>query len=631
MRYLALLIIFLIVNTAFTQEYSALLISPELLKNANEVVRWEDKIFSANSQKEGTLYYKKVVTILNKNSRANALSVYYDKSSKVTKIKAKLYDETGSLVRKIDKDEIKDYSAVSSFSIYEDDRVKHLEVNHSDYPFTVEFEYEMNLKGMHFIIFPDWYIQGYNTAVEQGRFTVELPQGQRFYYQTLNIGIEPLMTQENNRRKYTWEVSKLPAVKRESYGPPSAEVLPIIKTAPDHFELEGYSGSMGSWKAYGDFVRTLYDGRDELSEEIKNQIKRLTAQASTNEEKIAILYRFMQENMRYVSVQLGIGGWQPFDAKYVSERKYGDCKALTNFMKAMLKEVDITAYPALIKSGTLYYEVSDTFTTPSFNHVILNIPSENAWLECTSTTMPPNYITSNNDNRNVLLITEEGGKLVKTPQLSARDNVEENRVKIILSEDGSASLTNTAIFKGAQHEKFRYLHHNYSLEEQKKWFIRYTDLPSSTIEDFAISPAAQSPQCELAYTLNIPRYGSKAGRRLFIPANLVNAFSKIPDPLEKRYHPIVIERGYSERDTIEFEIPEGYEIESIPKEAIQISTDYAHYELVVENGANSFTFARNLEVESVRLPPEAYDEFRNFFKEIGKLDNMRVVLVKKKT
>ncbi|NJK82774.1 MAG: transglutaminase domain-containing protein [Saprospiraceae bacterium] len=102
----------------------------------------------------------------------------------------------------------------------------------------------------------------------------------------------------------------------------------------------------------------------------------MTEEAKSNKEKIAILYRFLQDNMRYVSVQLGIGGWQTYDAQYVEQNKYGDCKALSNFMKAMLKTLDIPAYTAAVygDSRGVPLEAEEDFSFPLFNHVIYIFP-----------------------------------------------------------------------------------------------------------------------------------------------------------------------------------------------------------------------------------------------------------------
>src|SRR5690606_2173354 len=140
-------------------------------------------------------------------------------------------------------------------------------------------------------------------------------------------------------------------VKSEPYCPAASELLPTIMVSPSLFEAESYTGSMSSWNDFGIFMNMLYQGRDELTPIMKANVGELTANAKTDREKIDALYRYMQKNMRYVSVQLGIGGWQPFDAKYVEANKYGDCKALSNFMKALLKEVGIPAYPVLIYNG----------------------------------------------------------------------------------------------------------------------------------------------------------------------------------------------------------------------------------------------------------------------------------------
>ena len=83
---------------------------------------------------------------------------------------------------------------------------------------------------------------------------------------------------------------------------------------------------MNSWKNYGIWKNQLLDRRDNLPVETINTIKQLTNGLSTKKEKVKKVYEFVQSKTRYVSVQLGIGGWQPFTAEIVDKYGYGDCK-----------------------------------------------------------------------------------------------------------------------------------------------------------------------------------------------------------------------------------------------------------------------------------------------------------------
>lgn len=108
---------------------------------------------------------------------------------------------------------------------------------------------------------------------------------------------------------------------------------------------------MASWNDFGKFIASLNKGRDQLPENIKVKVDELTRGVSDPLEKIIRLYGFMQQNTRYISIQLGIGGWQPFSAEFVGQKGYDDCKALTNYMQSLIKHAGIKSYYALIKSG----------------------------------------------------------------------------------------------------------------------------------------------------------------------------------------------------------------------------------------------------------------------------------------
>ena len=612
--------------------YSALLIPQELKTNADDVTRLENKTLDIKSIKEAYLYHRQVVTILNKNSSNNLFYVSYDKSSKVKKIKARLFDANGNLIRKVDNDEIKDVSSVSDFSIYEDDRIKYLEITHNTYPYTVEFEYELQAKGVLLCYLPNWHIQGFGTSIQQASYQISLPQEIGIHQKVMNIDLEATKAIEGSNTNYTWTVENLPAKKREVYGPSPSSVLPQVLVSLDEFEIENYIGSMRSWKDFGHFMHELHKGRDQLSPAMQSEVKALTANANSTKEKIEILYNYLQENMRYVSVQLGIGGWQPFDAQYVEKNKYGDCKALTNFMKSMLKVADIEAYPVLIYSNPVPdHQVSEDFTSSKFNHVILNVPSENTWLECTSSDYPINYIGLSNANRNALMITETGGQLVKTPTMSASANVEHNNAIITLSGNGAAQIKNDIKLQGSKHEPYRGRAFYFSKEEFEKWFHSVSELPTFTIETLDYQASNSSPEFEINAVLQVNNYASKAGKRLFVPLNKINPFNRILKEYQSRQHPVVINTGYTEEDTIEFIFPEGYTLESTPQEVINVESEFGNYTLKMEKTTKGVLLKRSLTIKSSHQPAEKYDSLRAFFKEISKADNAKMVLVQKKT
>lgn len=153
----------------------------------------------------------------------------------------------------------------------------------------------------------------------------------------------------------------------------------------------------------------------------------------------------------------------------------------------------------------------------------------------------------------------------------------------------------------------------------------------NTIQALQVQSEQERPEASLHYKLTIPRYASKAGKRLFVPINSVNVFSSVPPEVEGRQFQFQISTGYQEQDSIIFQLPADMQIESIPQENVQLESDFGQYSLQITQEAGTVTCLRKLKINAIKAAPERYTELRDFYKQIAKLDDMKMVLVQKRT
>lgn len=630
-KLLTILFIFFTANAIQAQnEYSVANISAELLK-ADAVVRNHTIEYTVKSPAKARLYERRAITMMNDESDLNELYINYDKFNKVERISAKLYDAKGKLVRKISKKEIKDYSAISGYSIYEDDRIKHLEVNHSQYPYTIVFEYEINKNGL--MWHPNWHPQfyKYGVAVQQGSYRITAAKNADIRHQAYNFDPKLEQTSEGGNTIYHWQVENLPPLKQERYTTNRRDVFPVLKVAPTAFSMDGYSGDMSTWESFGKFIYDLNKERGLPTPKTREIVQSLTKDLTTDEEKIAALYNYLQKTNRYVSVQLGIGGWQSFDTEYVEKNKYGDCKALSYYMKAMLDAADIEAYPVLIYADDKPLYVDENFAANYFNHMILYVPGdEPTWLECTSTFNTPGYLGNRSENRKVLLITPEGGKLADTPGSTPERNVGDAQIKVKLRDDGAANIQVRSTKTGTMQRGLRYNKNTLSEEKQREELQEaLEELPRFTIDDYEIKLTQNEPHCELNYDLSVRKLATVQGSRIFIQPNVIHQSRFVPDREKERKQNIVRYNAYTQKDQVSIDLPEGYTAESLP-ENTDIQSDFGNYKMTCEISGNQLIYNRIFEVKSYNLPAERYQDMFDFYNQVKKSDKEKAVLVKHK-
>lgn len=610
--------------------YAVNKIPAQLLVNSNVVKRFEELRFEVIDIGKARLYHKYVITILNEKGNGHAnLHMEYDKLHSIESIEGRLYDESGKKIKTLKKGDIQDLSGTSEMSLAEDNRIKQFSFYHKSYPYTVEYETEV--KYNHTLFYPWWVPQeDENYAVEYSRISVSCPQGIDFRFKAYNYPGQQVITTEKNNKVSTWEIKNLASIEEEYAAPHWLEITPAVCMGPVQFQMENYVGNMSTWQDFGKFVYALKNGRDQLPDNIKQTVHSLTDGITDTKKKIEILYDFFQKNTRYISIQLGIGGWQPFDAKNVAANRYGDCKALSNYMYSLLKEAGVRSFYTLVKADARNFFIKD-FPFSQFNHVILCVPvqKDTVWLECTSQTSPAGYLGHMTAQRPALLIDENGGTIVQTPKYGLKENLQLRNTLASIDEEGNLTANIITDYKALQQDRLHGIINNYSKDNVMEYLKSEIDLPNYDVVKFDYKEQ-RSALPVITETLNITdkNYAQVSGSRLFINPNIISkTHHKIIANSERKFE-VVLSLEYRDVDTVQIIIPVGYQAESVP-EPQNIKTRFGTYTSSVKLSGEKIIYYRSMEEYEGRFPSGAYNDLVKFYDQVYKADRNKVVFVKK--
>lgn len=612
-------------------DYSIASIPQALLKNANVVYRNHDIKVEIENLGKMRVTEKYAVTILNEAGEKYAqFGEPYDKLSSIKDIDGKLYDANGRKIKDLKKSDIKDVSNVNDISLFDDNRVKLHNFYCKAFPYTVEYESEVVYDGTLFIppFFPQ---QSYLIAVERTNYMLIAPASLTVIYKKINYDKDPLITDDKNNKVYQWHAEQLPALQREPFSPSFSRIVPNVRLALSEFEFEGYKGNNNSWKEFGKFVYELKKNRDELPGTIKQEVQRLTNGYNSNEEKVKRLYEYLQDNTRYISIQLGIGGLQPFDAKYVANNRYGDCKALSNYMYALLKEAGIPSIYTIINAGDDESDIFTDFTTNQFNHVILCVPNgkDSLWLECTDQYKSAGYMGDFTGNRHALLITEEGGILVTTPQYNMGDNLQLRKIKAVLTDNGTLNITTGSQYYAMQQDDLHWYINHTAKDKWKENLQSNFDFSTYNINSFEYKEQKGRIPCMTELLdISVSNYATITGKRLFIVPNIMNRTSRRLSADSTRKFDLNMGYAYKDIDSVEIQLPAGFIQESIPQDAT-ISSKFAAYRSSVTIKDGKILYYRQMEYKGGRYPASDYPELVKFYEAVYKADRNKIVLVKK--
>ena len=604
-------------------------IPADLKDNAHSIKREEKIDFDVSDIDEAKLTVHQVITVLDAEGE---YALYFQKNSdqfrKLIDAEIKVYDSHGKELNKYKMKEINSQAAEGD-GLVSDGKTYYFRVSAPSYPITVQYDYIFKFKGT--LNYPDYRVELPEQSVEHSIYTVSVPSNLDLRYKPQNISIKPDITEKGSNKIYTWEVKNLAAIDYEEGSVSYESNFPAILIGPNQFSMDGNKGDMSTWKNFGKWIGQLDKGSINLSDNTQAFLRDMVKNETNDKEKIRKIYKYLQTNFRYVSIQLGIGGYKTFDADFVDKKKYGDCKALTNYMEACLAAIGIVSYPALVNAEYNKQPVDPDFPHNSFTHVILCVPDhrDTMWLECTSSVTDAGTLGSFTENRNVLLITPDGGVLVSTPKSKAAENTFELNTKIKLKEDGSGESESTLKVSGEYKEGLIENVIDENKDEQKKYLV--SALGFLQPDDFTLQSDRNNDSVKTTFKMEIDKIPSfTAGNKMFLSPRIYRLWNqKLPSAAGRTksyyfYYPFI------KKDSTIYFLPENYTVENLPKPR-DISFEYGIFKTkyLYDEKAHTITSIAMLQLSQNIIPANKFAETCKFFENVSNEYSEKIIVKSK--
>lgn len=608
------------------------LIKQELTEKAHAVIRANSTNVTLEAIDKMVIKKRMVVTVLDKFGRtAAAIAQGYNNDVKIIKLSAKIYNAAGKEIKKYTKGKFLDVSAVDGGTLYSDARMKYVNYTPTEYPYTVVFETTYKTSSTGFI--PVWFpFEHEATSVEKSEYHIHNPNHFKLRTKEKNCQGFAIENTASLPHMVSYSMQNQPAISYESNTLSHIDLMPHVLFSLDEFTLRQVPGKATNWKEFGNWMNEkLLKNKRTLSPVTIQKVKRLVEGVHDTIEKAKIIYNYVQNKTRYIGVQVGIGGWEPIAANEVDKVGYGDCKGLTNYTKALLDAVGVPSYYTIVYANERR-DIDKNFTSIQGNHAFLHIPNgkQDVWLECTSQTMPFGFLGSFTDNRDVLVITPEGGIIKRTPAYRDETNVQTTKATIDLDEKGNVKAIINIESKGIQYYD-TFAIGSKSTDDLKKHYK--SDVWSYNNDLEVQSVVLNDDKDRIVFTENvevtIADYASVTPSEYLFRVNVFNKNTYVPKRYRTRKLPLKIRRGYKDVDEFTIHIPNGYVLRQLPLPK-DITSKFGTYKTTCTKvNDTTLVYKKSILIKAGVHPKEDYKLYRKFRKSIAKYENLRIALHKK--
>lgn len=419
--------------------------------------------------------------------------------------------------------------------------------------------------------------------------------------------------EEKGKRIYEWQVMDLDRVVVDEDAPAFSHWVPHIATY-----VESYRTKEGEVRVLGtpDDLFEWYNGFiNEVDLEqcvnVAAIVDSIFLPDDSDEMKVRKIFRWVQDNIKYVAVENGLGGFIPRDPEAVCTKKYGDCKDMATLMHAMCNRAGIESYLTWVGTRDIPYRYDELPTPAVDNHMILAYGDPNAplWLDATNPTgefgVPTSFIQG---KEAMLRIPGRGYTVVEVPEMESNYNTVTERLS--LNIDGDTLRGNgTMAFHGYYRDNFQSIVNDIDSDEDvlEDFVAGYVEKGSNKykLEGFKLDlPETHSGSANLTFDFHIPSFVLALDDEVIVNLNLEKYYADYQLKSDR-----TLPREFRFRSKIDSEIrmliPEGYHVKDLPNDENYLHEDFSFsYTYVIED--DEIVLRQLIDIDTLALLPEQF-------------------------
>ncbi len=574
---------------------------------------------------------------INKESAETAgmIRIFTDNDRTLSSFSATVTNSAGKVIKKLHRQDLESRALALELA---DDAFVYYYMPLAPVPYIVEYEYTLTYKrGVP--AFPSYFpVIEENVRLVKGEYSVEVPSGTKIQHAGT---VDPEVKKEDSKDIYVWRFNDYQGFSDEDLMPPVREIVPHVSASPVSFMFSKVEGKQGSWEDIGLWLYDLQKDTRDLTEQDKVKIREMTSGCKNTFDKVKILYEYLRKTTRYVSIQLGIGGYKPFQASTVARTGFGDCKGLSNYMKAMLEVAGVESDYFILNTNRADLDKGYS-SVGSMNHAMLAVPlkdggvmqGDTLWVECTNPVLPLGYRHDDVAGHQVLLVKNSGGDFIRCPKYEDSVSRLENKVRLFVWSTGDATVN---VCQKAYLDFVESRLRLYDLDEKKKSesvarnIVVTSNNPKiisikDNFQDYPVKGRGFVPEMITDYSVECRKYAESNGDRLFIPMT----------PLRRgvnwqrgtRKNDIYIEIGSTYLDSIEINVPINYEPESLPK-SVNMDCAFASFSSDIKTEGSKVIVVLKTVFKAGRYPKESYSDYKTAVRKFNSMCTSRIVFKRK--